>query len=74
MACFVDEEVTFENVKKNLIAAGASEEDAAHSAAIVVDFIERSRERNGEYAPNEVPLPGNSIIANAKKESKEGIK
>ena len=67
MACFIDEEITLENVKKSLIAGGASENEAEHDAKTVIDFLNYSRERNGEYDPNEIP-PGYAIIEAAKKE------
>lgn len=67
MPCFIDEEITLENVKKNLVAVGVNEKDAARDAAVVVEFIEKARARNGEYDPNEIP-PGYAIIEAAKKE------
>ena len=67
MACFIDEEITLENVKKSLIAGGASENEAEHDAKTVIDFINYSRERNGEYDRDEIP-PGYAIIEAAKKE------
>ena len=68
MACFIDEEITIENVKKNLVAVGVNEKDAAHDAAILVDFFKKSREKNGDCDP-----PGYAIIPATKKEKAEAF-
>ena len=62
MTCLIDDEVTFENIKANIIAGGASEEDAEHDSKVATDFIRRSCERDGEYDNKQIP-PGFTIIS-----------